>query len=140
MFNEVLCDYVWVVNVPHWKAHQDAIGSQVTFDAIVKRYTSGRRPASYCLGNAGVLTILNPPAVRIPDPPKAKLTDEVWQKPEPDRLLAPSIAILDPLEKVRQVMSFGKACGGFDQAENMVKALPPIPIPELLEFIRAMKE
>ncbi len=141
--SEVVCQHVWVVNVPHWKQHKEAIGSQVQFDAVVTSYVDrATQKTNYCFAQAGDLTVLHLPAIPIPDPPKERDATEEWDEPEPDA--APELdsmadPSLDPMEVVRQLTTFTKTCGGYDQAEKMLEAQPPIPVPELLELIRAMR-
>jgi len=142
--SEVVCQHVWVVDVPHWKQHKDAVGSQVVFDAVVQSYVDRvSNKTNYCLASAGDLTLLHLPAMPIPDPPKEVDVAEKWEEPEPDaapELDAAPEPVLNPMEKIRQIRTFVKTCGSYDQAEKVLETLPPIPVPELLEFIRAMKD
>ena len=63
---EVVCDHASVVDVPHWREHQKAIGSQVTFDAIVQSYLDKQGKMNYCFANASEPTILHqPPAFTV---------------------------------------------------------------------------
>lgn len=143
---EVACDHVSVVDVGHWKAYQKAIGSQVTFDAVVQKYTDKNGNTNYCFGNASELTLLHqPPALvtfDLPQEPEPQeevpstLDDEI----EPSKDSAPISTVANQMERIRQVRAFAKACGGYDKAEEIVACLPPMPIPELLEYVGALKD
>jgi hypothetical protein len=140
---EVVCDHISVVDVPHWKDYsREATGRQVTFDAVVQSYTDKNGKTNYCFGNAGELTILHQPALvpyDLPRPPQpaAALTDDVPEEAPED----PQAAALETtMEHIRQAKAFAKACGGYDKAEEVVASLPSMPVPELLEYLRTLKE
>lgn len=133
----VMCEHVWVVDVPHWKEHKDAVGSQVKFDAVVTRYYKGSE-TSYSMTNASELTFLHQPAILIPDLPVVRSF-----APPVEIGLAESVPEAkgsSPAERIRQVKSFAKVCGGYEQAEKILLCVPPIPQDELLDFVRAMKD
>ena len=143
---EVVCQHVWVVDAPHWKEYQEATGSQVVFDAVVQKYTdriTGK--TNYCLGNASDPTFLHqPPALTIPDPPKEEkmvkvsLEDSAPAESQTEAALPSSDN--SPMERIRQVKVFAKACGNFEKAEKVLAVLPPMPLPELLDYLKALKE
>ena len=143
---EVVCDHVSVVDVGHWKDHQKAIGSQVTFDAVVQKYTDKCGNTNYSFGNASEPTLLHqPPALmRFDLPQESEPPDDVplaqEEEIEPLKESAAAPTVATPMERIRQVRAFTKACGGYDKAEEVVASLPPMPLPELLDYIRAMKE
>jgi hypothetical protein len=134
---EVVARYVWVVAVPHWRQFRHAIGSQVSFDAVVQTYSNRiDNETNYCLGNAGDLTILHPVALAIPDPPREDVAEKRIE-PKPARASEP---LPTPLERIRQITAWAKGAGGFAIVEKVLVDMPPMPVPELLEYIRAMKE
>jgi hypothetical protein len=134
---QVVAQYVWVVAVPHWKQFRDAVGSQVIFDAVVQSYSDRvTQKTNYCLGNAGELTVLHWPALAIPDPPHEEDVDEKRVEPKPAPASEPQ---LTPLEKIRQITAWAKASGGYEQLEKVLENMPPMPVSELLEYVRAMK-
>jgi hypothetical protein len=143
---EVVCDHVSVVDVGHWKEYQQAIGSQVTFDAVVQRYTDKNGDTNYRFGNASELTFLHqPPALVTPDPQvqdksRDYLPTAHEEEIEPPKDSATASTEANPMERIRQVRAFAKACGGYDKAEEVVASLPSMPLPELLDYIRALKE
>ena len=135
---EVVAQYVWVVAVPHWKQFRDAVGSQVVFDAVVQSYqdrASGKK--NYCLGNAGDLTVLHWPALAIPDRPQTKDVAEKRVEPKPAPAPEPHP---NPIEAIRQITVWAKAAGGLSVVEKVLTEMPSIPVPVLLEYVRAMKE
>ena len=81
-----------------------------------------------------------PPIVIPPPPPKQEAVAGTQVTPEPASASLPMLIA----EKIRQAKTFAKAFGGYDQAEKFVEKLlarlPPMPLPELLEIIRALKE
>jgi hypothetical protein len=134
---EVVAQYVWVVAVPHWKEFRNELGSQVIFDAVVQGYSdrvSGK--TNYCLGNAGELTVLHRIALAIPDPPPEDTFDK---RVEPKRAAAPD-SQPNPVETIRQITAWAKNAGGYEQVEKVLMDMPPLPVPVLLEYVRAMKE
>lgn len=133
---EVVAQYVWVVGVPHWKQYRDALGSQVIFEAVVQ-CTTRFDETNYCLGNADDLTVLHPPALAIPDPPPKDDMSEKWEEPEPAPVPEPQ---LKPIDTIRQITAWAKTSGGFDVVEKVLVNMPSMPVPELLEYVRAMKE
>lgn len=144
---EVVCDHVWVVDVPHWKDYRHALGSQVTFDAIVQSYPDrATGKTNYCFGNASELTLLHqPPALVTPEPQEQDTPREYLPSPsddeiEPQRDSAPAATEATPMERIRQVRVFAKACGSYDKAEEILASLPPMPLPELLDYIKVLKE
>lgn len=134
---EVVARYVWVVGVPHWKQYRDALGSQVIFEAVVQRYTTRCNETNYCLGNADDLTILHLPALAIPDPPQEDDMADKWEEPEPIPAPEPQSK---QIETIRQITAWAKTNGGFDLVEKVLVTMPSMPVPELLAYIRAMKE
>lgn len=135
---EVVARYVWVVAVPHWRQFRDEIGSQVSFDAIVQSYPNRiDNETNYCLGNAGELTVLHPIALTIPDPPQEEDFTDRWVEPEPAAAPEPQ---LDPIDVIRQMTVWAKTSGGLDVVERVLVNMPPMPVSELLKYIRAMKE
>jgi hypothetical protein len=57
---EIVSRHVWVTDVPHWKQHRGAVGSQVVFDAVVQSYIDkSTQKTNYCFGNAAT-TIWSP--------------------------------------------------------------------------------
>lgn len=142
---EVVCDHASVVDVPHWKEHKSAIGSQVTFNAVVQSYLDRHDQTSYCFANASELSFLHqPPALSIPDPPQDEdfLEDFVPSASDEHQDSQTPIPSFndDTMGKIRQVKVFAKMCGGYDKAEEIVEAVPSMPTAELLDFIRALKE
>jgi hypothetical protein len=143
---EVVCDHVSVVDVGHWKDYQKAIGSQVTFDAVVQKYTDKCGNPNYCFGNASEPTLLHqPPALVTFDlpqesEPQGDVPSASVEEIEPPTHSAPVSTAANPMERIRQVRVFAKACGGYDKAEEVVASMPLMPLPELLDYIRALKD
>ena len=151
---EVVCEHVWVVDAPHWKEYQQASGSQVVFDAVVQKYTDRTTgQTNYCLGSASDPKFIHqPPALVIPDPPKevemvknysevsASVEEEPVEEKETVKESAPDTTEDTPMDKIRQVKVFAKACGSLAKAETALAALPQMPLPEVMAYIRVLKE
>jgi len=136
MNGEVVADHVWVMGVTHWHKHKEEVGKQVEFNAIVRPYSDGS-VTNYNLVNPDELVFLHePPALTIPDPPD----DETISVSEPSEDSQPEPEV--SLQAMRQAKTLAKVCGGFDEAERFVEAMQnvTIPLPQLLEWIRALKE
>lgn len=142
---EVVCDHVWVGDVPHWEQCKEAVGSQIVFDAIVQSYLDkSNGKTNYRLGNASDPTFLHqPPCLAIPEPPTV---EEIEEDSTPDKEVetlkdsSPVSSGENPMEKIRQVKVFAKTCGNFEKAEKVLAVLPPMPLSEVLEYIKALKE
>jgi hypothetical protein len=140
MDHEVVATHVWVNSVSHWEQHsQSALGLQVSFDAIVSKYRTKDGETSYCLSQAGELTILHgPPCIPIPDlsqddqMPETKQFDDAPTEPD-------AISPFDAFRFARQV---AKKCGGLPQALEVAKLLEetPISIIELKNWLQVMSE
>jgi hypothetical protein len=96
---EVICTYVWVLGVLHWD--QKGTGQQVEFDAVVRRYVN-HEGENYSLESPSALVVVQPPALRIPDPvPEVVLAGS---RPAPTPVLpapvpngeAPSTPVAEP--------------------------------------------
>src|SRR4051812_39627038 len=130
---QVACEHIWVVDVPHWKQHQDATGMQVAFDAVIKKYTTRSKETNLCMGNASDLSILHLPVLAIPDPLK---DDEMVEPLEERGKSAPS----SQMERIHLVKTFARTCGGYDQIRKMLTNMPPISISEMLDIIKVLED
>jgi hypothetical protein len=142
---EVVCGHASVVDVPHWKEQKKAIGSQVTFNAVVQSYVDKHGQTSYCFANASELTLLHqPPALSIPDLPKEEEMLEEIVDTALDECDDPPAVITQTndslMDKIRQAKAFAKVCGGYDRAEEIVLAIPQMPMAEMLDYLRALKD
>ncbi len=109
----------------------------MVFDAVVQSYTdrvSGKK--NYCLGNAGELTILHSLALTIPDPPQE---DVAKKRLDPPPVPAPKSQV-NSIETIRVITTWAKSAGGLDTVEKVLAEMPSLPVPVLLEYVRAMKE
>lgn len=111
---EVLCQHVWVIDVRHWR--REPVGIQISFDAVVQKYANRCGQTNYCLGNAGKLTVIHPPAIAIPDP------------------------TLTSVEAVRQITAWAATSGGVAVVEKVLDTMPPMPVPDVLNVLRSMKK
>jgi hypothetical protein len=147
--DQIVADYVWVTDVPHWKHLKGNEGFQVEFEAVVRKYAHRTGSTNYCLTNASAPTLLHqPPALTIPDypgqddemrPEEPEMDESVEQpvsEPVEMQLPAPRDAILD----WRGVKALARVCGSPAKALEMLDKLPNMPLPLLKEYLMVLSE
>jgi hypothetical protein len=143
---EVVADYVWVTDVPHWQHLRQNEGEQVEFEAVVSKYLQrSDRKTNYCLTSAGDPTLLHqPPAFRISDlpdhddeiePAEAEM-DEPEQQPNESEVSASR----DALRDLRGARAFANACGGPVKALEVLGKLPDMPLLLLKDYLSVLGE
>lgn len=139
---EVVAHHVWVIDVRHWPKGKDVVGSQVEFEGLVIEYTDKNGKRNYSFSSPDELRVLHLPSMSITgvppdddDPPEEGPPEDVGP-PQPAQFGT------DPLQVMRQVKSFAKACGGLEPAERMVTALQDVTIPpgDLVAWIKALRD
>jgi hypothetical protein len=139
---EVVADYVWVTDVPHWSHLKDKAGHQVEFEAVVSKYRqSSDSQVNYCLTSAGNPTLLHPLSLSIPDMPSEEEEPTQPNEPEMDESMSESIpASRDAIQDWREAKAFAKACGTPVKALEVLDKLPDMPRTQLKEYLGVLSE
>lgn len=146
---EVVADYVWVTDVPHWKHLKDKEGDQVEFEAVVRKYSQRDNKTNYCLTNASEPTLLHqPPALSIPNLPAEP--DEPVQPDEPDMeepeqpesepVVMQIPPTRDAIQDLRLAKAFARACGKPATALEILDKLTDMPVQTLKEYLTVLTE
>lgn len=137
---ELLSDFAWVIDCLSWVKHKGKVGALVQFTAVVAEFIDKKNQGvpNYCLRTPYELAIQDEPvAMPIPNPP------EVAPPPGGEDEKQPPFSTLpDPLKIFRQVRTFAKGCGGYEQAIAFVTAFRQITVPpdQLVDWLTAMKD
>ena len=143
--HEVVADYVWVTDVPHWKHLKGKEGNQVEFEAVVSKYRQRDGKVNYCLTNSSEPSFLHqPPALAIPD---VSMDDELMMPDEPEMEEPISEAVVmqvpvsrDAIQDWRLARTFAKACGTSAKALEILGKMPDMPVALLQEYLAVLSE